>query len=69
MQVSCKLTNDRAAAVSPDISWIAVNSDTPIGVKMLLINESSGIATVGKLNSTKEFWTHWHPLPTFDIDF
>ena len=59
-----KLTSDSAAAVAPEIHWIPIDASTPIGVKMLLIVDSHGVAIVSS-RRVQDQWTHWCPLPTF----
>ena len=54
-----------AAAIDHGYHWRRVDADTPIGVKMQLINRRYGVATYGMLTSDKQFFTHWAPLPTF----
>lgn len=60
-----KLTNDGAAAVAPDLKWLRIDENTPVGSKMLLISKPNGIATIS-VRRPQDGWTHWLPIPTFD---
>ena len=62
-----KLTNDGAVAVAPGAKWRKIDADTPVGVKMLLINRANGIATVS-VRRSQDAWTHWYALPTFNSE-
>ena len=62
-----KLTNDGAVAVAPGTKWRKIDADTPVGVKMLLINHANGIATVS-IRRSQDTWTHWAALPTFNSE-
>ena len=58
-------STDGAAAVSDVFHWRLIDTDTPRGVKLLLINRRAGVAAFGSLGSSSFYWTHWAPLPTF----
>ncbi len=57
-----KLNTDRTVAVALDFYWQPITDDTPRGVKVLLINEKYGVASIGFVNKL-DYWTHWAPLP------
>ena len=57
-----KLNTDRSAAVCTDHYWQPVSADTPLGVKVLLLNERAGVATLGQYERDS-YWTHWSALP------
>ena len=59
-----KLNADKTAAVALDTYWIPIDENTPVGVKMQLINRKFGIATTG-IYRTGHGWTHWYPVPRF----
>lgn len=59
-------TNDRAAVVSPGLKYMPIDANTPRGSKVLLINKSARVATIGSVGTHETFFTHWHPLPTFE---
>lgn len=61
-----KLNTDKTAAVATDTFWQLIDSDTPTGVKMLLINKHFGVAIVSTYCGDRLQWTHWHPLPKFE---
>jgi hypothetical protein len=59
-----KPTHDNAAIVAPKIKWMPITKDTPLGSKMLLIDDKQGSAMV-RIHLKSDGFTHWHPLPTF----
>lgn len=59
-----RLNSDETTAITADVKWLPITQETPIGVKMLLINKADGVAHVSVLR-TQDKWTHWCPLPTF----
>jgi hypothetical protein len=61
-----KPTADGAATVSPAIKWIKIDESTPRGTKLMLISRRYGVAQFGMHNPAEKFFTHWHPLPTFE---
>lgn len=58
----------RSAMVDHNYHWRPIDSSTPRGVKLQLINSHAGTATYGRLATDAGFWTHWAPLPTFVHD-
>jgi hypothetical protein len=56
-----KVNNEQKVAVSKDVYWMPVNSDTPRGTKIQLLG-SGGVATYGNYDGDP-FWTDWCPLP------
>lgn len=56
--------NTRTAAVNQSVPWLPIDSNTPMGVKLLLINRYYGTAMIGSLNraNLKDF-THFQGLP------
>lgn len=62
------LTTDGAAAVDRSTKWIPIDENTPRGAKVQLISKPSGVAQYGRYTPGQTFFTHWHPLPTFDKD-
>lgn len=80
---STKLNAEKTVAIDKGYHWRKVNNDTPIGVKLQLINKDAGVAFYGTLTSQTRrmlaecellahqkanFATHWAPLPTFPKD-
>ena len=60
------LDSEKAAAVDRTRHYLPIDSNTPHGVKMMLINEDSGVGCLGTLNTAAaQFFTHWAPLPVF----
>lgn len=59
-----KINNDRTTAVSLDTFWKPVDTDTPNGVKALVINQRLGVAQIS-IFRREDGWTHWHGLPKF----
>jgi len=57
-----KLNTEKTVAVCTDHYWLPISADTPLGVKVLLLNERAGVATLGQYE-TDSYWTHWSPLP------
>lgn len=62
-----RLTADGAAAVAPDVHWMPITKDVPIGARMLLIEKSQGVAYV-RDHFADDGFDHWFPLPTFKKD-
>lgn len=58
--------NTRAAVVDRGYHWRLIDTRTPRGQKLQLINRASGVAVYGTLGSGPTEFTHWAPLPTFD---
>jgi len=65
--VNHKLNTDKTALVATDHYWIPIDADTPLGVKLLLINQGAGVATLGQYFKTGHF-THYAALPKFKKD-
>jgi hypothetical protein len=61
-QVSIDSTH--GAAVDKSYHWRPIDDNTPMGVKIQLINEHTGVAVYGQWVGNR-FFTHWAPLPTF----
>ena len=62
-----KLTADGAAAVAPNVKWLRIDANTPIGARMQLIEKPQGVAYT-RAHYKGDGFTHWFPLPTFDED-
>lgn len=65
MSAPAQLSTDRSTAVDRSYKWLPIDSHTPRGVKLQLINRRAGVAQYGRLTTDEFFWTHWAPLPTF----
>lgn len=61
-----KLNNDKSAAVATDVFWLPIDENTPVGVKMLVINEAHGSANIC-VRRSQDKWTHWFPCPRFPV--
>lgn len=61
-----KLNTDKTVAVATNTFWQRIDKDTPVGVKMLLIDRYLGVAVVSTFIGSNGQWTHWHPLPKFE---
>lgn len=61
-----KTTNNKMALVDIFHHWTPIDEKNPppSGVKLLLINRSLGVATIGNYTA-KSSWTHYAGLPTF----
>ena len=59
------LSSDGAAVVTPQAHWLPIDNKTPRGVKMMLISEAAGVASIGIHLASGTYYTHWHPLPVF----
>jgi len=60
-----KVDSTRAAIVADDYYWIPIDTNTPTGVKILLLGRG-GVASLGQYvhrPGETQFWTHWAPLP------
>ena len=65
MTADIKLTNDRTAAVNHALYWLPIAEvPPPRGAKLLLINETYGVAVLGPY-APDQGWTHWQALPKF----
>jgi hypothetical protein len=63
------INSSKTAAVDRNYHWIAIDKDTPRGVKLQLISRPAGVATYGTYTSAPNaHWTHWCALPTFSKD-
>lgn len=60
-----RISSDGAASIEPNCKWILIDSNTPRGVKMMLINEKYGVAQASIYLPADKYFTHWFPLPTF----
>lgn len=63
-----KLSSDGAAIVAPNYYWVPIDSSTPRGATMLLINKYSGVLQKGQYSATEKFFDHWAPNPVFRKD-
>jgi len=61
-----KLNTEKTAAVSTAHYWQPISADTPIGVKLLLINARAGVAQLGQYERGS-YWTHWSALPKMPL--
>jgi hypothetical protein len=60
-----KLNSDRTAVIAPDVKWIPIDKNTPIGCRMQLIERAQGVAYT-RVHHKGDGFTHWFPLPTFE---
>lgn len=60
-----RVDNTGQAAVDSDYYWIPIDSSTPRGCKLQLINKQAGVAMYGVLSYSDNFFSHWCPLPKF----
>ena len=60
-----KLNSDRTAVIAPDVKWIPIDENTPIGCRMQLIERAQGVAYT-RVHHRGDGFTHWFPLPTFE---
>ncbi|ASS33942.1 hypothetical protein FDI24_gp165 [Acidovorax phage ACP17] len=63
---SHKFDSTRSAVVNPKSHWLPIDKNTPRGCKVYVIRRPAGVATTGVVASDETFWTHWHPIPTFN---
>jgi len=59
-----KLNKDQSAIVAPDVKWMPIDDNTPIGARMLLIERRQNICYV-RTHQRGDGFTHYFPLPTF----
>ena len=58
-----KISSDGAAAVALEYYWLPIKRvRPPEGVKILMLNEATGVATLG-VYKPDSWFTHWAPLP------
>lgn len=64
--MTTKTTHDQIALVDVFHHWAPIDKKNPPprGVKLLLINQSLGVATIGNYTANSD-WTHYAGLPTF----
>lgn len=60
-----KISSDGSALVNPTQVWVKISPETPQGVKLLLINEHAGCATIGIYDKNESHFTHYAGLPAF----
>lgn len=60
-----KPTADGAAIVAPNVKWLKIDANTPIGSRMQLIERAQGVAYT-RIHLRGDGFTHWFPVPTFD---
>ena len=65
--MSHKLNTDKTALVATDHYWLPIDENTPLGVKLLLINKVAGVAVLGQYVKNA-YWTHYSALPMFKKD-
>jgi len=58
------INNAHTVAVNQALPWLPVGKNTPVGVKLQLINRRNGVATYGIYHKGSD-WTHWQGLPKF----
>lgn len=59
------LDSSKAAVVDSSLRYRPIGSNTPRGMKMILIRKDAGVAQIGTLWHNDTFFTHWFPLPRF----
>ena len=57
----------KTVAVNQALPWLRISKDTPVGVKLQLINRRFGASTYGHYTPGSD-WTHWQGLPKFFDD-
>jgi len=60
-----KIDSTATVLVATDFYWREIDAATPLGLKLLLINQTAGVATLGQLVNRGGYWTHWASLPVF----
>jgi hypothetical protein len=60
-----RINTAKTAVVTPNVTWTRIDANTPLGVKMLLINEFANSTSVGVITGRDTWWTHWAPLPVW----
>lgn len=62
-----KMTIDstKSAMVSQTVYWIPIDKNTPLGVKLLVINQNHGVLTTSILGPNEKYFTHWQAVPKF----
>lgn len=59
-------SSDGSAWVDPINNWEEITDETPLGLRMQLVNRHAGVGTVSVLtDKNRETYTHFAPLPTF----
>lgn len=59
------VNTNNTVAIDRDYHWREIDTETPRGVKLQLINRAAGVALYATYNGTDKHFTHWAPLPTF----
>ena len=57
-----KINSDKTAAVSTDVFWMPIDANTPIGVRMQIIDREQNIAYT-RVHHKGDGFTHWFPVP------
>ncbi len=60
------IDSSKTAVVDSSLRYRPIDSNTPRGMKMILIRKDAGVAQIGTLWHNDTFFTHWFPLPRFD---
>lgn len=63
--MSVTLNTEKTVAVDRDYFMRPIDSETPLGVSLLLGNKAAGVTRHGVLKDGDTFWTHWSPFPKF----
>lgn len=61
-----RLNSAKTVVVDKGYHYRKLDTSTPRGGKLQLVNRHAGVAAYGNYNPAYGFWTHYAPLPTFD---
>lgn len=67
--MAMSIDSTKAALVAQDVYWLPIDKDTPLGVKLLVINKTHGVLTTSTLGPNEKYFTHYQAMPKFAKDF
>ncbi len=59
-----RLNTDKTAAVALSTYYLPIDENTPLGVRIILIDRAQGVAHI-RTHHKGDGFTHWHALPGF----
>lgn len=63
--IDSKLDSSKTTLVATDFFWKPIDKDTPLGVKLLVINKPHGVLTTSILGPHESYFTHYQAVPKF----
>ena len=63
-----RINSMKTAAVSTVQEWLPIDENTPIGMRILVINKASNYTHIYEWDGKDKFWTHWAPFPMWPTE-